>query len=279
MSGSVLNAAERREIGDRIDRLRHAKRLTLTELASVAGYDERTARNVIQGKSTRYKTLMDFCEAVGIKSLEANTDVAQYADEVHGGYSRKSLRGYVGGYSASRWSYDATHNILKSYFEISWSSEHGLVFSENQRYVGSYGKIIDFSQSGEIYANEETGLLHLVTIVEGMVRLITVTRLQSGGMLKGAVLSQAREAFYRRPAVSPIFLQKLQQPLSEDELKSEVGELAPGSPSYDDTAKELRLIEQEILLSTVGRESPSPAKRQLERRGAVTKFPAVQQAG
>lgn len=263
MSGRTLGDDERSQIGDRIDRLRHAKRLTLTELATKAGYDERTARNIIQGRKTRYKTLMDFCEAVGIPNIEANTDVAEYADEIHGGYSRRSLRAYIGSYLASRWSYDSSFNILKSYFEFSWRAPRGLIFEENQHYLTSSGRINDFSQTGDIYLNDDAGLLHLVTIIEGMVRLITVTRLQDGGTLKGAVLTQAREAFYRRPAMSPILFQKLPQPLSGEELQSQVGELPPGSPGYDEAANELHRIEREVLLSTVGREALPAQRRKL----------------
>lgn len=275
MSEVVLEATERRLLGERIDRLRHAKRWTLAVLAQTAGYDERTGRKIIKGEQVKYKTLLDFCMAVGISSIESKSDVAEYSGEEHGGYSKKSFNSYIGHYEAFRWSYEHTSHIMRSYFHLSWVKEKGLIFSENQRYRDDCGRIVDFSQAGEVYSNEEAGLIHLVTIVEGMVRLITLTRMQPGKMLKGGVLSQARFALYRRPAVSPIFLRKVAQIPSQEDMDKTVGQIAYGHPDYEESANELRGIEHDILLSTVGAEAPRTKRRPGEHVATVTRLSAV----
>src|SRR5262249_22483132 len=59
-----LDEAARLMLGQRIERARNNKRLTLADLAGRAGYDERTIRNVIKGQKTRVWTIEDICKVI-----------------------------------------------------------------------------------------------------------------------------------------------------------------------------------------------------------------------
>ena len=249
------NEAQRKELGDRIDRTRRAQRMTLAALAVKAGYDERTIRYVIQGRPSKSRTISEICAALGIQDRVNSVETAEVTDDIHGGYSKKSFNIYMGHYAAFRWSYDLSGSIIRSRFDIAWSAEKNCaVFTENQIYRdATSSRIIDFSQDGEIYASDIAGLIHLMTITAGMVRVITLTKMQlPDPHLKGAVLTQARMTFYRRPAVSPILLRKLSDVPSTVEMDALVGEILPGKPEYNEVAAELRAVEREVLLSTIG---------------------------
>src|SRR5262245_23105920 len=75
-----LEEAARLMLGQRIERARNSKRLTLADLASRAGYDERTIRNVIKGQKTRIGTVEDICKVLEISVTERSSDTA---DEAH----------------------------------------------------------------------------------------------------------------------------------------------------------------------------------------------------
>jgi hypothetical protein len=162
-----LSESELRALGERLDRIRRAQRMSISDFASKAGYDERTGRKILRGEKTRFKTLLHFCEAVGVRDIHAQTDVTEFADQRHGSYNRKSFAGYIGHYDAHRWSYRQPGHIFRSVFELRWQEQGGLQFFENQRYRDKSGKVLDFSQSGEVYANEETGLIHFLTVDQG----------------------------------------------------------------------------------------------------------------
>ena len=269
---------ERVELADRIDRLRRQQRMTIADVALKAGYDERTVRNVLAAKPTKPRTLQHICEAVGLKDPGASVDVAEFADASHGAYCSKTTALYAGTYEAYRWSYDRSKSIVRSVFQLSWSSKSkAMTFTEHQRYVDATGRKVDFSQSGDLYTSDSTGLVHLLTIADGMLRLITLTKLQMPDLvMKGVVLTQARMSFYRQPAISPLLLHKLAEPLAEADLPMLMGEVAPGEGGYAALAAQLREVEQDVVLSTLA--GPMPARRRSDMEFAEEAEGATRQA-
>jgi DNA-binding Xre family transcriptional regulator len=239
--------AARAKLGRQIDRARSKMRLTLTELADRAGYDERTVRNVIKGKKTRFGTIEDICNVLQI-SLGLSAQTVDVTDELHGGYTDKQFQDYIGPYFSYRRSFTSIGNLLRSLFVISWNSERKcLTFSEHQRYVSSDNQSLqDYSQHGDIFVSNTIGLFHLVTIAEGAVRLITITKLSADGTMKGIVLTQMDSGFFWQPCVSPILLVKADASLSMNEMQKCVGPLIPADREYERHLKSLAAIEEKV---------------------------------
>jgi len=144
-------------------------------LADVTGYDERTIRNVLGGRPVRDQTVTDICEALEIEPiLEAVGQPAAVADPKYGEYPRGPYRKYEGGYFAYRRSFSSDAGLMRTVVVFEWADEEGLIFSEHSQFQTGRRQI-DNSQKGHVYISQMTGLLHLVTSVEGAVRLITLT--------------------------------------------------------------------------------------------------------
>jgi hypothetical protein len=255
MGAGSTGEARLREIGQHIDRLRQAQRMTYGQLARKAGYDERTVRNIVHGQPCRPLTLRAVCEAVGLANVDANVEIVEFSDENHGTYNEKQMRKYCGLYKLYRKSHARPGVILPFQLMICWSSDKAcLVFTEFQWSLDKNGREIAYSQSGEIYMNDVSGLLHFLTLSKGMVKLMTLTQLQIPEMvMKGGVFAQARIAFYRRPAIGPVLLRKVsdQVPLPQ-ELPPLLEKITSSHPEYNEIAEEFQAIEREVLLSTVG---------------------------
>jgi hypothetical protein len=108
---------------------------------------------------------------------------------------------------------------------------------------------MDFSQEGEIFFSKHTGLIHLQTLEDGSMRLITLTRLRMDDKtMNGVVLTQSPESFYYKPSVSPIFMQKTDDSFTLDELSSDVRSMSPGEEAYRHANEYLLEIERNVGL-------------------------------
>lgn len=252
MSAGELDEAAREQLGRRIDDARKKIGYTLVQLAQRAGYDERTIRNVIKGRPTRVATLRDICKVVGIGVEAGLADKpVEIADKDHGGYTRNHFESYIGLFYAYRRSFSFPKNIIRSLYEFTWNGERGcLVFREVQQYESpNLKRIMDFSQEGEVFISNMTGLIHLLTKAEGSLRLITLTKLRATDrMIRGVVLTQAQGEFYHQPSVSPIFFQAADTNASFDELAGRAGPIQPGNPDYQRINAALADIERRVAI-------------------------------
>jgi hypothetical protein len=122
-----------------------------------------------------------------------------------------------------------------------------LEFYEEQKYTSSAGRPVNFGQQGDIYINNDIGLLHLVTSDRGAVRLITLSKLRrTDDILEGIVLTQLRNSHYYSPAVSPIYLQKADGVVSRSEVISLTGPIAPTDELYRTVAAYIEEVEREV---------------------------------
>ena len=137
---------------------------------------------------------------------------------------------------------------MRTVFEISWSEEKRcLEFYEDQKYISSAGRPVDNSQQGDIFINNDIGLLHLVTSDFGAIRLVTLSKLRrSDDILEGVVLTQLRNSHYYSPAVSPIYLQKAEGVVSRSEVASSIGPIAPTDELYRTVAAYIEEVEREV---------------------------------
>jgi hypothetical protein len=187
----------------KIERALVQKNWTRVHLADLTGYDERTIRNVLAGRPVRDQTVIDICEALGIAQiLEAEGQHLEVADAKYGEYPRGPYRKYEGGYFAYRRSFSSSARLMRTVVEIEWAEEEGLIFSEHSHFQAGR-KQIDNSQTGHLYISQTTGLMHLVTSVEGAVRLITLTKMIGGDeVMRGAVLTQIDRDAHYIPSIS-----------------------------------------------------------------------------
>src|SRR5262249_19835281 len=123
-----------------------------------------------------------------------------------------------------------------------------LAFREMQRYGSPDLKcMIDFSQDGEVFISNTTGLIHLLTKAEGSLRLVTLTKLRaSDRVIRGVVLTQAQGDFYYQPSVSPIYFQAAKPHVPLEELAQRIGPIQPGDPDYGYANATLNEIERKV---------------------------------
>jgi hypothetical protein len=170
------------------------------------------------------------------------------ADPRYGSYAANNYSDYIGTYFAFRRALTDQTNFLRTIFQISWSErKRCLEFFEEQRYLSSAGRPVDFSQQGDIYINNDVGLLHLVTSDRGAIRVITLSKLRrSDSILEGIVLTQLRHSRYYSPAVSPIYLQKAEEVENRSEVSSLIGPIAPTHELYPTVAGYIAEVEREV---------------------------------
>jgi transcriptional regulator with XRE-family HTH domain len=215
---------------------------TQTELASRAGYDVRTIRNVLYGRRVRYRTILDVCSALGIAPDGHTGPEPEVSEEHFGAYSQSSFAEYFGTYATVRRPYSHERLLMRSLFKVGWDQATGhMTFDEAQVYRGR-----DFSQHGSIYASPTTGLIHFLTIYHGAIRLITLTKLRDRSM-HGVVLSQTDRNFGFQPCVSAILFRRLSNDIEIAAAREKIGPLLPDDPEFAANDLELKHVENEVI--------------------------------
>ncbi|MHC2086612.1 helix-turn-helix domain-containing protein [Methylobacterium sp. CM6244] len=253
MNNPILSEQEReqerwRRLGERIGAARKSKALTLVQLANRAKLDEKTVRTAIDGGHVRLDSLHKICKALEL-DIEEEEDTVDIADDRFGAYNLEHYEEHVGHFYSYRRSFTYPTNILRSVFEITWSDDkgnEGFKFREVQKYHSKTSKKkIDFSQSGDVYISHKTGMIQLLTSNKGALRLITLTKL-TDDVMSGIVLTQAEQRLFHQPSTSAIFLQKIADVLTEEDLSQSVGSLTPSDDGYDTASEILLEIERNI---------------------------------
>jgi transcriptional regulator with XRE-family HTH domain len=238
-------------LGQAVRKKRKALGWTQQNLASESGHNEKDIRKLERGEVIKFQTLNNICQALEIsidQHLSRRSSEITVADEKYGAYNRSHYDGYIGPYFAYRRSLTVPENFIRTIFEIAWSNDRRcFIFAETHRYMTSNGESVDFSQSGDIYINNNMGLLHLITSAEGAIRLITLSKLRTNNnLLAGIVLTQLRSTLYYSPAVSPIYLQKIDGVTDIGEMLDMVGPISPIDEAYTPVAMRISEIEEEV---------------------------------
>jgi DNA-binding Xre family transcriptional regulator len=243
----------------KIERALVRKNWTRVHLAEITGYDERTIRNVLHAKPVRDQTIIDICEALGIEpELEDESQYVEVADAEYGEYPRGPYRKYEGGYFAYRRSFSSPKRLMRTVVELEWCEDKGLIFREHSQFQAGR-KQVDNSQSGHVYISQTTGLMHLVTTVEGSVRLITLTKMIGGDeVMRGAVLTQIDRDAHYLPSVSPIVLTKLRN-YEPEKHRAMTGPINEVAEEYEFICAELDHTERRAIEIAVGKPEPAVA--------------------
>jgi transcriptional regulator with XRE-family HTH domain len=248
MGLDFLNPESLLAVGQIIRRKRESLGLTQESLAAKAGYSDKLIRYIEQGKRTRLQTLQNVCQALGLPADTYEVPDNVIADSKYGSYNLNHYADYVGIYFGFRRGLTNQANFLRTIYEIAWSNKKRcLEFFEDHKYISSIGRPVDFSQQGDIYINNDIGLLHLITMDRGAIRLVTLSKLRrDDNTLEGVVLTQLRNAHHHSPAVSPIYLQKAEGVAERGEVASLIGPIPPTNEIYPTVAAYIEEVEREV---------------------------------
>lgn len=256
---SLLTSAQREAFVRRV-RVEMAKRgLTRPALAEVAGCKERTLGNLLAGQPVRDATIAGVARSLAIDldallggPVNGGATTAEphgRADESYGGYLLSAYEDYLGAYVAYRRVFSRRNALYRSVYELDWDEDLSrLRFLELQR--TSAGRVVDAANqhAGGVYISPHTGMLQLLTTYQGALRLVTLNRFRRGDdKLRGVIVTQSdRERFYQ-PAVSAIFLQKLNGRRRLSELERLIGAVDHGHKDFTPALAEIEEIEQSAI--------------------------------
>jgi hypothetical protein len=157
-----------------------------------------------------------------------------------------AYEGYLGAYIAYRRVFAARHELYRSVYDIDWDEALSrLRFLELQRFRGRDNRTVASSHGGGIHISPHTGLLQLLTTYQGALRLVTLSRFERGdNRLRGLMLTQSDRDRFFEPAVSAIFLERLDGKRRLADLERLVGPIGPDDPAFAPAEAELSAIER-----------------------------------
>lgn len=254
---SLLTAAQREAFVRRV-RLEMAKAgLTRSALARLAGCNERTLGNLLSGQPVRDATVAGVARVLKVELDEvlhpaanvAAEAAAGRASEDYGGYLLSAYEAYLGTYVAYRRVFADQPQLYRSVFEIDWDDELArLRFFELQTITSANGAPISSSHAGGIYISAHTGVLHLLTTFQGALRLVTLSKFRRGDdKLRGVILTQSDRDMFYLPAVSAMYLQKLNGRRKHSELERLVGIVDASDAAFTAADGELSEIERSAI--------------------------------
>lgn len=256
--GALIGDADREAFVRRV-RVEMAKQgMTREALADLADVKERTLGNLLAGHAVRDVTIAKVAKALAIAVDEAlgntgggngraaTTAESARASEAYGGYMLSAWEAYLGTYVGYRRVFEGRTELYRSVFEIDWDEALSrLRFLELQRFRGVNDRSVASSHAGGVYISPHTGLIQLLTTFQGALRLVTLSKFRFGdNRLRGLILTQSDRDMFFQPAVSAIFLEKLEGKSRLSVLEKLVGAIGPADPSFSDATAELERIEQ-----------------------------------
>jgi len=248
---SDLDAEGRKAIGTVLRERAELEGVSQFALGAQCDCDERTIRKIYDGEAIRSSSkVIKICEFLKLDydQLVKSVLPEENTTSLFGGYNRSQVEPYIGRYVAVHRSYIYEDRFIGSVFNIVWDTNlQQLKFQQENRYTSSKGQKIDHSQKGDVYFSAHIGLLHILTIFQGAVRLITLGKMQLGeGVMFGAVLSQADRAQFYQPAVSPICFIKIS---TENEVfvSRMCGAIGPDHEDYKNVVGYVDRAQEQIL--------------------------------
>jgi transcriptional regulator with XRE-family HTH domain len=255
---SLLTSAQREAFVRRV-RVEMAKRgLTRPALAAIAGCKERTVGNLLAGQPVRDATIAGIARGLtidldallnGAPNGAAPMEAHGRADESYGGYLLSAYEDYLGAYVAYRRVFSRRNALYRSVYELDWDEDLSrLRFLELQRSASGRAADAAHQHAGGVYISPHTGMLQLLTTYQGALRLVTLNRFRRGDdKLRGVILTQSdRERFYQ-PAVSAIFLQKLNGRQRLSELERMIGTIESSHADFGSAVAEIEEIERSAI--------------------------------
>ena len=233
----------------KLERALRNKGWTRKQLAEETGYDEKAIRNILAGEPVRDQTVVDVSQAVGIEpETDTKHDRVEVAEDEYGGYSRSTHRQYESFFYSYRRSFTNYGEIFKSIIEIRWDTiDNKFVFFdyyEMDKVTGQDAR----AHTGAVFMSSFTNLLHLQTIYEGSLRLITLTKMREPeGIMRGAIMTQSENIMSFQPTLSPIVLRRIPTYNVGKELPRDMKMIAADESDYEFAAVQLGLTERQTI--------------------------------
>lgn len=198
---------ERMQIACIVKQAQFDRKWTQAQLSKKAGYDPRVLRTILQGKTVKERTLHDYFEALELPwPPRINNEKTHQSSKEVGGYTKESLSHYEGSYIYYRKDFTLNNVFSKSRCQIQWDYE-------KQCYMFYEGRQNSY-HSGRLLHNSHLSLIHLESVFQGAVRLITLCKLDFvTQMMQGVILTQLDKGLGYQPCVSPITFQKISDKL------------------------------------------------------------------
>ncbi len=235
----------RKALVKKVDEICREKNLPAKALAEDVGCHVRTIQNFLNGKPIKEVTIRKICAEVGV-DFDAGTrkEIATTlsSNAQHGSYSEALVQDYVGYFYAIRRSFSVPGDFVRSLFKFEWEKNHNcLRFKEFQSYDSSVLKRrVSYDQTGEVFISNTIGLVHLLTVQLGALRLITLTRLHHDqNFMRGVVLTQKEWPDHFQPSVSPIYFRKVLDDSNPEELAQLVGHIGANDANYAEMKESL----------------------------------------
>ena len=233
----------------KLERALRNKGWTRKQLAEETGYDEKAIRNILAGEPVRDQTVVDVSQALGIEpETDTQHDRVEVAEDEYGGYSRSAHRQYESFFYSYRRSFTNYGEIFKSIIEIRWDGiDNKFVFFdyyETDKVTGQDAR----AHTGAVFMSSFTNLLHLQTIYEGSLRLITLTKMREPeGIMRGAIMTQSENLMSFQPTLSPIVLRRIPAYSVRKELPRDMKMITADESDYEFAAAQLGLTERQTI--------------------------------
>ncbi len=239
----------RLERAKEIERALHKKGWSKSLLAEKAGYDEKTVRNLFDGKHVKHQTLFDVCKTLDIEpKIDNDIENIDCSDDEFGGYLRKTHEYYEGFYHIYRRSFTQIGKIYRSVLKVEWDKTEER-FSFSEFYIDSNeDKRILNQHSGAVYMSPYTNLVQLLTVYQGSIRLITATRMrQSDGIMRGIICTQCEDINYFQPAISPVVLHKIKNYDPDNQIISDIGLISEDDRDFRFAHNQIKITETKVV--------------------------------
>jgi hypothetical protein len=230
MAGRQLSEWQARHVAKMAEHAKLTAGLSNDAIASKAGYNEKTVRDVIKGHCLVYKTIKDICSVLDIDLdkvlVQTGPDVSIEGNApAHlGGYSRENYLDVIGSYTTVRPSYHNTTNLRCYRTELDWDVQDScLRFTEFDRPDAD-------CQTGHVHIPRASGFMYLLTLDKGWVRTIIISQLiGKASVMRGLILSQYHVSGNNfAPVCAPIVYVKIQAAAQYPS----VNEMPPSHPGY-----------------------------------------------
>jgi hypothetical protein len=150
-----------------------------------------------------------------------------------GGYERSDVEALEGRYICFRPALSSTGIINAYLIVVRWDEAAScLVFEEQDRVDAGH------TQRGRVFIPDGRPFMSLVTVENGAMRLIMVSRPKDKESARGLIMTLSNlDAVHFTPASAPIVLKRL---VPDEELQ--LGFIRPGAPDYDSYRQELDTV-------------------------------------
>jgi hypothetical protein len=218
------------------------KKLTQAALAELSDCHEKTVQNLMRGRPVRDQTLFDVAMVLGLDyevlkgawgggedasvgPMDLKGEGGLVAPVYMGAYTRAAVDHYIGSYLTLRPAFTVPGTLVAYRTDVVWDPEWpSLLFEERDRPDGAY------AHRGRLYVPASASFIHLVSLTKGAMRMIVVSQIDQGGVMRGLITTLNKHRASFTPVSAPIVYVKRDTLPTED--LGEIGAAHPRCAEY-----------------------------------------------